>query len=525
MNALLRACTAAIALLWSGAAGAESVARVGVSARDMGALDPAFGIGNGDEFPIRQIFSTLVSPPDGTSKVMLNDLKGELAERWEMTPDARHFTFHLRHGVQWQRGYGEVTSDDVVFTLARMRDPKTGTAYGANFRQIESVDAADPYTVTINLSTPNPFFYVFALMPRFGGYIVPKRAVEELGENFRRNPVGSGGFEFVAYEPKQKLVLRGFDKYWEGKPKIDRLEVLFLPETAARTLAFVKGDVDMIEGATVPGWIPSVKKQKADVVFDFGRPGAVFAMHINMTRKPLDDLRVRQAIAHAIDVTVWQGAFGDFVQPMYGVSPVGFYGALDKEDVTSDWPYTYNPDLSHKLLAEAGFPNGFPLDVFISEREEYKTNLLIVQEQLRKVGIQLNMRVVDHASYHNDIRRDLDSLIIYGSGQPPLTQAVLNAFYNSHAIVGKPTRNMNFSHLGDVATNADTLMDEANQETNDAKRLALLKQIQLQILAQVPVIPLPSPASSWLHGSKSLEIGFPVTAYMGTFPLAKASKP
>ena len=142
MNALLRVCTAAIALLWSGAAGAESVARVGVSARDMGALDPAFGIGNGDEFPIRQIFSTLVSPPDGTSKVMLNDLKGELAERWEMTPDARHFTFHLRHGVQWQRGYGEVTSDDVVFTLARMRDPKTGTAYGANFRQIESVDAA-----------------------------------------------------------------------------------------------------------------------------------------------------------------------------------------------------------------------------------------------------------------------------------------------------------------------------------------------------------------------------------------------
>jgi ABC-type transport system substrate-binding protein len=84
---------------------------------------------------------------------------------------------------------------------------------------------------------------------------------------------------------------------------------------------------------------------------------------------------------------------------------------------------------------------------------------------------------------------------------------------------------MNFSHVGDVATNADTLMDEANQETDDAKRLALLKQIQLQILAQVPVIPLPSPASSWLHGSKSLEIGFPVTAYMGTFPLAKAYKP
>ena len=73
----------------------------------------------------------------------------------------------------------------------------------------------------------------------------------------------------------------------------------------------------------------------------------------------------------------------------------------------------------------------FSIDVFISEREEYKTNLLIVQEQLRKVGIQINMRVVDHASYHDDIRRDLDPLMVYGSAQPPLTQAMLNAFYNS----------------------------------------------------------------------------------------------
>ena len=167
-------------------------------------------------------------------------------------------------------------------------------------------------------------------------------------------------------------------------------------------------------------------------------------------------------------------------------------------------------------------PNGFTIDVFISEREEYKTNLLIIQEQLRKVGIQINMRLVDHASYHNDIRRDLDPLVIYSSGQPPLTQAVLNAFYNSRAIVGKPTRNMNFSHYGDVAGNSDALMEQANQEIDDAKRLALLKQIQIEILRQVPVIPLPSPARSWMHNG-ALEIGFPVKAYMGTFTLGKAS--
>ena len=76
---------------------------------------------------------------------------------------------------------------------------------------------------------------------------------------------------------------------------------------------------------------------------------------------------------------------------------------------------------SKRLIAEAGYPQGVTIEVFITEREEYKTNLLIIQEQLRKVGIQLNMRVVDHTSYHNDIRRDLNTIVVYGSGQPPLT--------------------------------------------------------------------------------------------------------
>jgi peptide/nickel transport system substrate-binding protein len=523
---LIRWGVAAIALAMTGTGFAqETVVHVGVAARDLGALDPAFGIGNGDEFPMRQIYNTLVSPKDGESDIRLDHLQGELAESWELSPDARTLTFHLRKGVQWQKGYGEVTSDDVAFTLQRMSDPKTGTAYSSNFREIASVDVPDRYTVVIHLKVPNPFFHAFALMPRFGGYIVCRKAVQELGDKMRRDPVGSGAYEFVDYQPKQKTVTKAFAGYWGGKPKIDRLEILYLPETAARTLAFVKGDVDMIEGATVPGWLPSLKKQMPGVALDFGRPGAVFAMHINMTRKPLDDLRVREAIAHAIDQRVWTKAYGDFVEPMYGVSPVGAYGALTQADVPADWPFTYDPALSKKLLAEAGLPNGFPLDVFISEREEYKSNLLIIQEQLRKVGIQLNIRVVDHTSYHADIRRDLDSLIVYGSGQPPLTQAVLNAFYDSHAIVNKPTRNMNFSHYGDVAGNSDALMQQANQEVDDTKRLALLKQIQIDILRQVPVIPLPSPASSWLHNPKTLAIGYPVKAYMGTFTLARASRP
>ena len=94
-------------------------------------------------------------------------------------------------------------------------------------------------------------------MPRFGGYMQCRKAVEQLGDKTSAQPGRHRAVRIRRYEPKQKIVLRAFDKYWGGKPKIDRLEVLFLPETASRTLAFVKGDVDMIEGAAVPGWFQS----------------------------------------------------------------------------------------------------------------------------------------------------------------------------------------------------------------------------------------------------------------------------
>ena len=121
-HTLRSALFAATVTLLTHAVSAETIARVGVSQRDLGAMDPAYGIGNGDEFATRQTYNTLTSPPDGTTRIQADQLQGELAERWEMSPDARTWTFHLRHGVQWHKGFGEFTSDDVAFTIKRMAD-------------------------------------------------------------------------------------------------------------------------------------------------------------------------------------------------------------------------------------------------------------------------------------------------------------------------------------------------------------------------------------------------------------------
>ncbi len=501
---------------------AAPLLRMALSARDIGSLDPAFGIGNGDEMPMRQIYNTLVSPPNGALRLGINELQGEIAERWEMSADAKAWTFHLRPGVKWHKGYGEVTSEDVAFTLNRMRDPKTGSQYSANFRLIAAVETPDPLTVIVRLSEPSPFFYAIALMPRYGGWVQCRKAVLELGDRYALNPVGSGAFEFVSYEPKQKLTLKAFDAYWDGRPAIDRVEMLFLPETSARTLAFIKGDLQWIEAATTPGWQATLKRQMPDVKIAAGRPGGVNTLFLNMTRKPLDNLKVRQAIAHAIDLSVWEKAYGDLARRMYGITPVGYYGSLTQADVPKeDWPFTFDPARSKALLAEAGLPEGFAIDAFVTEREDYKANMLIIQEQLRKVGIQINLRVVEHSTFHAEIRRDLNSLIVYSSGQPPLTQVVLSNFYDSRAIVGKPTRNMNFSHFGDVGGNMDAQIVAANQEVDGDKRLAMLKALQIDIMRQVPVVPLPDVAGGWVH-SPRVRLGFPVTGFMGSLTFAKA---
>jgi peptide/nickel transport system substrate-binding protein len=500
---------------------AAEVVRVGLAARDIGSLDPAFTRGNVDEFVVRQAFNPLVSPPPGTLETDLGKIRGELAESWHISQDSRVWTFKLRPGIKWQKGYGEVSAEDVKFTFDRLRDPKVASPYAAAFAMIQEVKVVDPLTVQFILDAPNANFHVSALMPRFGGYIVPKKAVEKLGANFGAQPVGSGAFEVEEYDPKQRVTAKAFKEYFRGEPKIGRLEMLLMPETAARTIAFVGGDLDIIEGARSPNWANDIKNRKADAVLDALQPGSVQTMFFNLTKKPFDDLRVRQAIARALDYRIWERAYGVLAGRMWGPAPVEFYGALRESDLPADLKYSYDLETAKKLLAEAGLANGFSVDVFISEREDYRTNLLLVQDQLRRVGIQINLRVVDHTSYHADIAKDLNPLIVYSTSQPPSVIPVLDAFYTAKAVVGKPGGNRNFSHYGEVGTKIDEKLEAATAETDPQRQLAFLREIQLQIMRDLPMVPLQSLAVLYVRQPK-LDLGFTPTAGLGNYPLETA---
>ncbi|MFS8110666.1 ABC transporter substrate-binding protein [Rhizobium jaguaris] len=492
-----------------------------LGSRDIGSADPAMTKTGDDETVALQIFNSLIAPPRGTLDVDLDKLQPVLAKSWDISPDRKTWTFHLRPGVKWHKGYGEVSAEDVKFSFERQMDPKLGGVHGASFKSIASIDIVDPLTVRFNLKATDPFFHVEALIPGFGRFIVPKKAVEELGEKFGFQPVGSGAFEFSEYRPQEAIILKAFDGYFGGRAPLDELELRYIPDNNAATIAFIGGELDVTGGDRDPKWVKNMQAQNPDAVINTLLPGSLQFISFNMTVKPLDNLKVRHALAYAIDRNQWAKAFGIVHGDLPAIVPEEFFGALKASDIPAELRYDYNPEKAKALLAEAGYPNGFSLDAIISERDDYKTNMLMVQDMLRKIGVNLNLQVQDHASYQANIRQDRGTVVELSTAMEPTAPQVLNEFLSKQAAVGKPSSLRNFSHYGEVGGNIDDLVAKAVAEADAAKQLEYLKQAQLQVLKDVPLITLQTaPIITAFQGK--IDLGYkPVSGY-GQFEYSTA---
>jgi peptide/nickel transport system substrate-binding protein len=525
-NKLLLAAATAVALTstaMTGVALAQETLNIRLGARDIGSLDPALTKTGDDETVALQVFNSLVAPPRGTMDMTLENLQPQLAERWEISEDKTQWTFYLRPGVKWHKGYGEVSAEDVKFSYERQMDPALGGVHGASFKDIESIDVIDPLTVRFTLKSPNAFFHAAALTPGFGRFIVPKKAVEELGDHFGFAPVGSGPFEFAAYHPQNRVVLEAFDDYFLGRPPMDELHLRYIPDNNAGTIAFIAGELDTTGGDRTPEWIASIEAAVPDAKIITMSPGSLQFLHFNMKVAPLDDVKVRQAIAYAIDQSVWEEVFGVLSGPLPAIVPSPFYGALQTEDIPEDLRYEYNPERAKELLAEAGYPDGFSIDAIISERDDYLTNMLMVQDMLRQVGINVNLQVQDHASYHANIREDKGTIVELSTAISPSAPAVINEFLSEAASVGKPSALRNFSHYGELGGNVDEMVSAAVAETDTERQMELLREAQLQILRDMPVYPLQTaPLLSVMQGD--IDLGYEPVSGFGQHEFATARR-
>jgi peptide/nickel transport system substrate-binding protein len=321
-----------------------------------------------------------------------------------------------------------------------------------------------------------------------GAGIVCKKAVEKLGAEFRRNPVGSGPFEFEAIDGDRGVVLKRFEQYHRDKAKLDGLEYRYMGDPAARTLGFLKGDLDIIEAARLPGWNADLKRQMPSVQLDLTRPGSTNLIFFNMGRKPFDDVRVRQAIRYGIDRNVFRQAFGEMYGDVWGLNPPQFPGGFQRDEVPAELRYDYDPVRAKALLAEAGFPKGFSFETPISQREDYISVMLMVQQMLRKIGVTMKLQTIDHTTYHTHKGRDMNALPLNSETMAPVGTLMIQRCFARDAVVspsGAAGHN-NFSHYGELMPGIDDLLEKITSEADPQRRIAMTREAELRILRDMP---------------------------------------
>ena len=436
-------------------------------------LDPAFSSSGPDRTVNQPIYNGLVRFKPGTTDV--NTIEGDLAEKWENNSNGTVWTFHLRKGVQWQFNYGEFTSADVKYTFDRLLDPKTGSGFTEDLKVIKEVQTPDKYTVVFQLNQPDPIFLQRLLGDDISGEIVKKEAIEAAGKDSMVKPVGTGPFMLKEYKLNEKVVLEKNPKYFRGEPKLDGIEFVTMTDQNSVDIAMEKGEIQLATGSGDKLWLENMKTKK-DLKIDFPGSPISWLLHLNSSIKPLGDIRVREAIAHAIDMSKY---VKQVVGP--GVAKLASGPIASNLDGHADLGvYKYDPELSKKLLKDAGYPNGLELPPnFVNTRPAYYNLMTYIQEQLRQVGIKMELKQADIPTYQANIRKGLNNAVLKAG-------TFKSASFAFTDFLGSSIGSTNYSHYN----KSDDLIDQAIHEMDHKKAKEMYADIQKQIMDDYAVIPL-----------------------------------
>jgi len=503
---------------------ASDTITVAFAARSPVALNPQFPATLGaDNWVSAQIYDTLVKTPDGRWATKPDEFLPGLAESWQASEDQKTWTYKLR-SAKFHKDYGEVTADDVVFSIGRHLDPKINTQFKPYYKNVAAVEAPDPKTVVFKLKQPDPLLNA-SVVSLLASAVLCKKAFEEKGDKaFNLDPIGSGPYQVDKIDGEGTVILKAVPDYFGGPAVTPNVHVRYIADTTARTLAFASGDVDMIEGVRTPGWIDSMKQQSEATIFDATAPGSINTLSINLAKGPLADIRVRQAIRYAMDTDAIASAFGGIAAPMVGIVAKQFPGSLSQDQLPEDIRYTYNPDKAKELLTAAGHPDGLTIPCFISQREDYAAIMLMVQEQLRAVNINLDMKLIDHATFHADSRKDTNTLILQSTSYPPVaTLPISNLLAKSGDVKPDGSGGTDFSHYGVAIPGIDDLLDKALGTADFNERMKVIQEIETQTLKDLPIIGVIT-LSYVVARNPRLDLGYKVESGPAYWPLRLAKR-
>lgn len=496
----------------------DNILRFGVHVSAMGTLDPHFAAGSQDRAFADMVFNGLLRYIPGNAPKIEPDLAARMPE-FRMENGSQVWTVTLRKGVYFHAGPKtpayELTVDDVIYSLTKS-GKKQFCAYSGNYGGI-SLKKLDTYALEIKTQSPISSVLFFPKLTNYGGgFIISKRAMEAMGyEGFKAHPIGTGPFKFLAHIPGKQIALAANDAYFRGRPRLNGVEIHFMPDLATRESALKKGWMDVIMGSGEKGWIQTIE-QEPGIRIDTHGVGEVGVIHLNTRIPPLNDLRVRKAIALAVDRKAFLNTTSPRItDPVFSPVPYGVLpgGIPEKEVTLLNLAYEKNIAGASQLLKEAGHGQGFQLDLVSSEKRIYKRSYETLKDQLARIGIQCTIHEVTHSAMHKAIRQDPKAIVIYYAWRPN-ADAYLTRFFHSDSIVvtGK-TPDTNFSHYNRI----DRLIEAARSETSPKTQINLWVQAQVRILSDIVAIPVMSIKNCYARGSH-VDYGHALVSTMALYP-------
>lgn len=480
--------------------------RIAFQAGNAVTFDPHKAVSTADLAVVGAIFNGLVRhAADGSGK-----FEPELAERWETSPDGLTWRFHLRREVRFHPpdssfdgSEGEpltapLTSDDVVYSLRRAADPDR-SRHARAFAGLRFA-AADPLIVEVvapeRIAAP-VFLQRFA---EAGGIILSRRVAEEKGDTWvGTHPVGTGPFRFVAHLPERKTELAANPAYFRGAPALQAVTVRYIPSPRAREFALRTGEIDMIEGVNNAKWLERVS-EIPEVTLAPAGPREIHMLHFNLNGGALADIRVRKAVAYALDRSALAGLLGRMLaEPAYLLLQEGMPPKQAPKALTDAGAiYDANRDKAKALLKEAGFADGISLTAVADPRAGASPAALrAVRSELEKAGIDVTFTPYDPQALSGGEGRLADLLYIADVSAP---DPFLTSFFHSGSIgstgLDGPWEG-NFSHYGAADADGDgkpdsvdEAIEKARSSSNTARRRRLWRDAQIEILKDVAAVPL-----------------------------------
>jgi peptide/nickel transport system substrate-binding protein len=454
---------------------------------DSVSLDPSEVTDGESEKVSQNVLETLIAFAEG--KTIPEPL---LATEWDESDDGLTYTFTLRKGVTFHDGT-EFNADAVVYNFERWMnagDHDRFYMYGSVFggfkgdenHVIEEVKATGEYTVEFTLKRTKPTFLIDLALTPFS--ISSPEAIEEHGEDYGSNPVGTGPFIFEEWRRNDRIVLNKNDDYWlEGHPKVDQVIFRVIPDNSSRLNALLSGEIDMMDGLD-PGNVNQIEEDPNFQVIT--RPSLNLGyLGLTVTREPLDNELVRQALNHAVNKEAMIDAFfaGQAV-PAKNPIPPAVQGYNDEID-----PYPYDPEKAKALLAEAGYGDGFEMELWampVSRPYMPDANRVaeFLQSSFADIGVTAHIQSYEWATYLDKVvAGEADSFILGWTGTNGDADDFIYNLWHEDNIGSLNSTQYSNEELNEVLNEARTITDQE-------RRIELYHRAQEIMHGDAPIIPL-----------------------------------